>query len=304
MVGLSNGSEAAAGNRSNDDAQAPKEDAGSAFPSPPPPPLDQSDPYSSRDTAQGEAELPAAPGVAKALATGRDRKGGEERGVTDATDRKERKSREVSSAGGGGEDGEGGEGSGGGDGGGGGGDGGRSAFSVGKGGRAGGTTEGKRVAGEDLDEMRRLCSMLDVSLRASRREALTARRERDAAEGVVREQKEALASLRERVSDLEASLAREQKAGKVEYSCCCCCCWWWCWCWCWCCWLCRWWFRWRYFVAVVAHILLSAMVYSLVTRQAPTTLMWKNTLGNIIDIHLHASKSNRTARTRYKCECS
>ncbi|CAN0415452.1 unnamed protein product, partial [Laminaria digitata] len=83
-----------------------------------------------------------------------------------------------------------------------------------KDGRGSGSAGSEGGADGGLDEIKRRCSMLDVSLRASRREALAARRARDAAESVVREQKEALTSLRESVSDLEASLAREQKAGK------------------------------------------------------------------------------------------
>ncbi|CAM9337712.1 unnamed protein product [Ectocarpus sp. 4 AP-2014] len=66
----------------------------------------------------------------------------------------------------------------------------------------------------DLNEIRRRCSMLEVSLRASRREALEARRSRDSAETTVRQQSGALAKLQERVSALEASLAKEQEAGK------------------------------------------------------------------------------------------
>ena len=125
---------------------------------------------------------------------------GEERGAGDATDRREGKSQEFSGAGGG---------DGGGDGGG---------VSGGRdyGGGDGAGSEGG--TGGDLDEIRRRCSMLDVSLRASRREALTARQARDAAESTVREQKEALASLGERVSELEASLAREKNAGKVQHT--------------------------------------------------------------------------------------
>ncbi|CAB1115961.1 unnamed protein product [Ectocarpus sp. CCAP 1310/34] len=56
--------------------------------------------------------------------------------------------------------------------------------------------------------------MLEVSLRASRREALEVRRSRDSAETTVRQQRGALAKLQERVSALEASLAKEQEAGK------------------------------------------------------------------------------------------
>lgn len=58
--------------------------------------------------------------------------------------------------------------------------------------------------------------MLEVSLRSSRREALEARRSRDSAETTVRQQSEALAKLKERVSALEASLAKEKEAGKVR----------------------------------------------------------------------------------------
>ncbi|CAN0170602.1 unnamed protein product, partial [Ectocarpus sp. 6 AP-2014] len=68
--------------------------------------------------------------------------------------------------------------------------------------------------GGGLNEIRRRCSMLEVSLRASRREALEARRSRDSAETTVRQQSGALAKLQERVSALEASLAKEQEAGK------------------------------------------------------------------------------------------
>ncbi|CAM9263309.1 unnamed protein product, partial [Scytosiphon promiscuus] len=76
----------------------------------------------------------------------------------------------------------------------------------------GGKSEGE---GRDVDELKRRCSMLEVSLRASRREALEERRARDAAERTVRQQREALPRLKERVSELEACLAREQEAGKV-----------------------------------------------------------------------------------------
>ncbi|CAN0199148.1 unnamed protein product, partial [Hapterophycus canaliculatus] len=76
-------------------------------------------------------------------------------------------------------------------------------------------TAGEEGGGGGLDELKRRCSMLEVSLRASRREALEERRARDAAERTVRQQREALPILRERVSELEACLAREQEAGKV-----------------------------------------------------------------------------------------
>lgn len=62
--------------------------------------------------------------------------------------------------------------------------------------------------------------MLEVSLRASRREALEARRSRDSAETTVRQQSGALAKLQGRVSALEASLVKEQEAGKVRTNCC------------------------------------------------------------------------------------
>lgn len=95
-------------------------------------------------------------------------------------------------------------------------------------GSAGGDDEGRgnhddRVNGggddgraEGLDELRRRCSLLEVSLRAARREALEERRARDTAERTIRQQKEDLPRLKERVSELEACLAREQEAGKVR----------------------------------------------------------------------------------------
>ncbi|CAM9737560.1 unnamed protein product, partial [Ectocarpus fasciculatus] len=85
------------------------------------------------------------------------------------------------------------------------------------GGQASGCDDEKRGGGGgggDLNEIRRRCSMLEVSLRASRREALEARRSRDFAETTVRQQSGALAKLKERASALEASLAKEQEAGK------------------------------------------------------------------------------------------
>lgn len=81
-----------------------------------------------------------------------------------------------------------------------------------EGGDGGGGDEG---GGGGMDEVNRRCALLEVLLRASRREALVARRARDAAEGTVREQRGDLAALRKRVSELEAFLAREEEAGKV-----------------------------------------------------------------------------------------
>lgn len=80
---------------------------------------------------------------------------------------------------------------------------------------AGGGGEGG--GGGGLDEVKRRCSLLEVSLRASRTEALMARRARDAAESTVREQRETLTVLRERGSELEARLAKEKEAGKVGF---------------------------------------------------------------------------------------
>lgn len=74
---------------------------------------------------------------------------------------------------------------------------------------------GDESGGGGLDEVKRRCSVLEVSLRASRREASDARRARDIAEGTVREQKAALMMLKEKVSDLEASLGREKNARQV-----------------------------------------------------------------------------------------
>lgn len=79
---------------------------------------------------------------------------------------------------------------------------------------AGGGDEG---GGGGLDEVKRRCSLLEVSLRASRTEALAARRARDAAESTVREQREKLTISRDRVSELEACLAKEKEAGKVGF---------------------------------------------------------------------------------------
>lgn len=75
---------------------------------------------------------------------------------------------------------------------------------------------GDEGGGGGLHEMKRRCSLVEVSLRASQREALEARRTRDAAESTVRQQREELTRLKERVSELEASLEREKEAGKVR----------------------------------------------------------------------------------------
>lgn len=95
---------------------------------------------------------------------------------------------------------------------------------VGGGGGEGGSTrnsgrdmgEGGDVGGGGLDEVKRLCSVLEVSLKASRREAMEARRARDMAENTVRQQREDLTRLQKKVGDLEASLAREQEACEVH----------------------------------------------------------------------------------------
>ncbi len=83
------------------------------------------------------------------------------------------------------------------------------------GGGDGSEGNGGKVGG--LDEIMRRCSTIEVSLRASRKEALEARRARDAAESTVRQQKEDLTMLKQRVSELEASLEREQEASKVLF---------------------------------------------------------------------------------------
>lgn len=70
--------------------------------------------------------------------------------------------------------------------------------------------------GAGFDEAKRRCSLVEVSLRASRREASEARRARDAAERTVRQQREELMRLKARVSELERSLEREKEAGKVR----------------------------------------------------------------------------------------
>lgn len=67
-----------------------------------------------------------------------------------------------------------------------------------------------------LDEVKRRCSLLETALKASRREASEARRARDAAERTVSKQRAALVTLRTRISDLEASFAKEQGSGKVR----------------------------------------------------------------------------------------
>jgi len=85
----------------------------------------------------------------------------------------------------------------------------------GGGGGGGGGIEEDERRGEDVDETKRRFSAVEVSLRASRKEAMEARRARDAAESTVRQQREDLTRLKERVSELEASLEREQEAGKV-----------------------------------------------------------------------------------------
>lgn len=69
--------------------------------------------------------------------------------------------------------------------------------------------------GGGLDELKRHCSMLELMLTASRREVFVARRARDAAENTARRQKGDLKRLQERVSELEASLEREEETGKV-----------------------------------------------------------------------------------------
>lgn len=86
-----------------------------------------------------------------------------------------------------------------------------SGIGCGDGGHGGDETEGGT-----LDELKRRCSLLEIALKASRREASEARRARDVAELTVSKQRAALVTLRTRVSDLEASFAKEQGSGKVR----------------------------------------------------------------------------------------
>lgn len=76
---------------------------------------------------------------------------------------------------------------------------------------------GDESAGGGVDELKRRCAALGVSLRASRREALEARRARDAAESTVREQREALTTLEGTVSELKEALEKEKEARQVRF---------------------------------------------------------------------------------------
>lgn len=76
--------------------------------------------------------------------------------------------------------------------------------------------DGDKGGGGGVDELKRRCSMLEVCLKASKRECSDALRARDAAEDLIREQQSALVTLRAKVSELEANIAREAQAGKVR----------------------------------------------------------------------------------------
>lgn len=76
---------------------------------------------------------------------------------------------------------------------------------------------GDESAGGGVDELKRRCAALGVSLRASRREALEARRARDAAESTVREQREVLTTLDGTVLELKEALEKEKEARKVRW---------------------------------------------------------------------------------------
>lgn len=75
---------------------------------------------------------------------------------------------------------------------------------------------GDESAGGGVDELKRRCAALGVSLRASRREALEARRARDAAESMVREQRETLTTLEGTVFELKEALEKEKEARQVR----------------------------------------------------------------------------------------
>lgn len=68
----------------------------------------------------------------------------------------------------------------------------------------------------NLTEANRRCSILESMLKASRLEASTARRARDAAENTVRGQRDALGRGTERIVELEACLTREREDGEVS----------------------------------------------------------------------------------------
>lgn len=74
---------------------------------------------------------------------------------------------------------------------------------------------GDESGGGGLDEMKRRCSLLEISLQASRREASEARRARDVAERTVTEQRALLATLQAKLSDLEVLFAREKGTSQV-----------------------------------------------------------------------------------------